>query len=109
MTARMRRVHLIGGLMSEHVNNMAEDAPIKVRFKHAGVDAGDGLHRPMCRPSDLKLQTVAHESQVTCPHCKEVIKNFKNWMALQEAAGRVPEDLQEDKPEHALIYKGPAK
>jgi len=72
-------------------NNMAEDAPIRVRYKHAGIADDLGVHRPICRPSDLKLQTVKHEANVTCPHCLKHIENFKNWMALQIAAGREPE------------------
>jgi len=71
-------------------NNMAEDAPIKVRFKHAGIADDAGVHRPICRPHDLRLTTVKHEADVTCPHCKQHIENFKNWMALQIAAGREP-------------------
>ena len=72
-------------------NNIAENAPVRVRFKHAGIAGHDGKHRPICRPSDLSLQTVKYEKDVTCPHCKQHIENFKLWMAKQEAMGRKPE------------------
>lgn len=78
--------------MTDHKNTIAETAPVKVRFKHAGVADEHGVHRPVCRPRDLKLQTVKHEKDVTCPHCLQHIEDFKNWMALQIAAGKVPED-----------------
>lgn len=80
--------------MADHVNNIAETAPVKVRYKHAGVDVGDGTHRPMCRPDKVSFQTVKHEKDVTCPHCQKVISNFKVWMAIQEAAGRKPEGFE---------------
>lgn len=82
----------LGIYMTDHKNTIAETAPVKVRFKHAGVADEEGIHRPVCRPRDLKLQTVKHEKDVTCPHCIEAIAEFKNWMALQIAAGKVPED-----------------
>lgn len=77
--------------MTDHVNNIAETGAIKVRFNHAGVDAGDGIHRPMCRPHDLRLTMVKHEADVTCPHCLARIQDFKAWMDKEYAAGRTPE------------------
>jgi len=73
-------------------NNIAENAPVRVRFKHAGIADEQGVHRPICQPNKIKFQTVKHEKDVTCPHCLEHISNFKGWMALQIAAGNVPED-----------------
>lgn len=79
-------------MSDDHVNSIGENAPVRVRYKHAGVADEHGVHRPVCRPRDLKLQMVKYEKDVTCPHCLQGIEDFKNWMALQEAAGKVPED-----------------
>lgn len=78
--------------MADQQNTIAENAPIRVRFKHAGMADDQGVHRPICQPNKIKLQTVKHEKDVTCPHCLEAISNFKGWMALQIEAGREPED-----------------
>ena len=78
--------------MSDHQNNIAENAPVRVRYKHAGIADEQGVHRPICQPNKIKFQTVKHEKDVTCPHCREHIDNFKGWMALQIAAGKEPED-----------------
>lgn len=71
-------------------NNIGEDAPVKVRFKHLGVEFA-GARRAVCRPTDLKLQLVTDIEKVTCPHCKLRMDEFFEFMETQKALGNLPE------------------